>query len=115
MAWDILHTDEFEEWLLAQHSTVQAKIDAHIGLLAEHGPHLRHPYSSGIHGSSHSVMRELRVQVKSDPYRVLYAFDPDRAAVLLLGGNKGGDDRWYDINIPIADRLFDAHLKDLER
>lgn len=55
-------------------------------------------------------MRELRIQ----PYRVLYAFDPRRAAILLIGGNKTGNDRWYDEHVPIADRLFDDHLKSVE-
>ena len=59
-------------------------------------------------------MRELRTQHRGDPYRVLYAFDPRRSAILLIGGNKVGKDRWYNENIPIADRLYDAHLKLLE-
>jgi len=57
-------------------------------------------------------MRELRVQHKGVPYRVLYAFDPRRVALLLLGGTKVGDDRWYERFVPRADALFDAHLKD---
>jgi hypothetical protein len=59
-------------------------------------------------------MRELRIQHKGDPYRVLYAFDPRRSAILLIGGNKAGNDRWYVENIPIADDLYDDHLKLLE-
>ena len=59
-------------------------------------------------------MRELRVQIKGDPYRILYAFDPNREAILLLGGDKGGDDRWYDENIPIADALYGEHMKELK-
>jgi hypothetical protein len=56
-------------------------------------------------------MRELRVQHKGRPYRVLYAFDPRRVAILLLGGNKTGDDRWYEAYVPRADRLYDEHLR----
>lgn len=59
-------------------------------------------------------MRELRIQHKGEPYRVLYAFDPRRSAILLIGGNKAGRDRWYDEYIPIADRLYDEHLIALE-
>jgi len=55
-------------------------------------------------------MRELRVQHQGEPYRVLYAFDPRRTAILLIGGNKTGDDRWYDTFVPIADRLYDEHI-----
>jgi hypothetical protein len=58
-------------------------------------------------------MRELRVQIGGDPYRVFYAFDPRRAAILLVGGNKGGDDRFYERMVPIADRIFDEHIRAL--
>ena len=60
-------------------------------------------------------MRELRIQHKGLPYRVLYAFDPIRHALLLLGGNKTGKDDWYDKNVPIADKLYDEHLKLLKK
>ncbi len=60
------------------------------------------PYSSGVNGSRHSAMRELRVQHRGRPYRVLYIFDPRRVALLLLGGDKTGDDRWYEKNVPLA-------------
>jgi hypothetical protein len=49
-----------------------------------------------------------------EPFRILYAFDPRRAAILLVGGNKSGDDRWYEVFVPIADRLYDQHLAALE-
>ncbi len=58
-------------------------------------------------------MRELRIQHQGDPYRVLYAFDPRRSAILLIGGNKAGKDRWYDEYVPIADKLYDDHLQSL--
>jgi hypothetical protein len=58
---------------------------------------------------------ELRIQREGRPYRVLYAFDPRRAAILLLGGDKTGNDRWYEEQVPVADRLYDEHLRQLER
>lgn len=58
-------------------------------------------------------MRELRTQHGGRPFRVLYAFDPRRCAILLLGGEKTGDDRWYKKHVPIADNLYDEHLKTL--
>src|SRR6266536_3445086 len=64
----------------------------------------------GSCNSTHDHMRELRVQHQGEPYRVLYAFDPRRTAILLIGGNKTGDDRWYDTFVPIADRLYDEHI-----
>jgi hypothetical protein len=60
-------------------------------------------------------MRELRIQHQGRPLRVLYAFDPERTAILLLGGDKTGNKRWYKINVPIADRLYDKYLKELEQ
>ena len=75
-------------------------------LLEERGPNLGFPHSSGINGSKHSHMRELRTQHEGHPYRTLYAFDPRRSAILLIGGDKTGDDRWYDVNVPVADRRW---------
>jgi hypothetical protein len=58
-------------------------------------------------------MRELRPQHQGRPYRVLYIFDPRRVALLLLGGDKTGDDRWYETNVPLADQLDEKYLSDL--
>jgi hypothetical protein len=57
----------------------------------------------------------LRIQHAGKPYRVLYAFDPFRTGILLLGGNKTGNDRWYAVNVPRADALFGEHLAQLEQ
>jgi len=75
---------------------------------------LPYPYSSGVTTSRHRHMRELRIQVAGRPYRVLYAFDPRRTAILLLGGDKTGEERWYEVNVPRADALYDAHVRTLE-
>jgi len=76
---------------------------------------LGYPHSSGINGSRHSHMRELRVQSDGRPIRVFYAFDPRRMAILLIGGDKTGDDRFYATFIPIADSLYDAHVEELRK
>ena len=60
-------------------------------------------------------MRELRIQHEGHPYRVLYAFDPRRSAMLLIGGDKTGNNRWYEEYVPVADAIYDAHLRDLEK
>jgi hypothetical protein len=60
-------------------------------------------------------MRELRVQHRGRPYRVLYAFDPRRVAILLIGGDKTGHDRWYEQFVPVADHLYDRHLETLKQ
>jgi hypothetical protein len=115
MSWDVEYTDEFEDWWnqlsFYEHEAIRAAVD----LLQSDGPNLGFPHSSGVHGSRHSHMRELRVQCRGNPYRVLYAFDPVRCAILLIGGNKAGKDRWYEQFVPIADRLYDEHLDELRK
>ncbi len=113
MQYDVEYTNEFEGWWEGLDEGEQSKVGAMVEALEELGPRLGFPRSSAIEGSRHSHMRELRIQYKGDPYRVLYAFDPRRAAILLLGGMKGGDDRWYERHVPIADALYDTHLDEL--
>lgn len=86
-----------------------------VELLVEHGPALPFPYSSRIETSRHHHMRELRIQHAGRPYRVLYAFDPRRAAILLLGGDKSGNAQWYEEHVPRADTLYDEYLNELRR
>lgn len=59
-------------------------------------------------------MRELRIQHEGRPYRVLYAFDPRRTAILLIGGDKTGNNRWYEESVPLADAIYDRHLRELD-
>ncbi len=115
MSCSIEYTDEFGEWWDGLNEDEQVDVDAVVGLLEEKGAALPFPYSSGVNGSKHRHMRELRIQHAGDPYRVLYAFDPVRNAILLIGGNKTGNKRWYDENVPKADRLYDIHLKELKK
>ncbi len=58
-------------------------------------------------------MKELRTQCKGHPLRTFFALDPRRSAILLIGGDKTGDDRFYDRMIPLADRLYDEYLQEL--
>jgi hypothetical protein len=90
-------------------------VNTKVILLQRFGPALRRPHSDVIASSRHSHMKELIIQHAGRPYRVLYAFDPSRSAILLLGGDKTGDDSWYDKFVPIADRLFDEHLTAIEK
>ncbi len=60
-------------------------------------------------------MRELRVQHQGRPYRILYTFDPLRIAILLIGGDKTGNDRWYEEYVSQADRLYETHLETLKK
>ena len=111
--WTVEYTDEFEAWWLELSVAAQDDIDRVVMLLEEHGPALGYPYSSDIRGAN-IALRELRVQSNGHPYRVLYAFDPVRSALLLMGGDKTGNDNWYRENVPVAERLFAQHLKELE-
>lgn len=113
MNWEVEYTDEFEEWWESLSESEQEDVSASVQLLEERGPNLGFPHSSGISGSKHSHMRELRAQHGGKPYRTLYAFDPRRNAILLIGGNKTGDNRWYETHIVIADRVYDEHLQQL--
>lgn len=115
MAWDVEGTDKFAGWFESLSAEEQVSVGRVVELLVEHGPSLPFPYSSGIATSRHRHMRELRIQHEGRPYRVLYAFDPRRAGILLLGGDKTGNDRWYDEHVPIADKLYDEYLQELER
>ena len=81
--WEVEATDAFEDWWRTLTEQEQDDVTATVELLAERGPKLPFPYSSGIEGSKYSHMRELRIQSHGDPIRVFYAFDPRRVAVLL--------------------------------
>ncbi len=113
--WEVEYTEQFEEWWNDLEAETQNGIDVLVGLLEEKGPALPFPFSSGIKGSRHGHMRELRVQHRGKPYRVLYAFDPRRTAILLIGGLKAGDHRWYDEYVPWADDLYDEHLRAIRK
>jgi len=115
MTWDVEYTDEFGGWWESLTAEEQESIAVSVRLLEDRGPSLGFPHSSAINGSRHGHMRELRTQHNGRPIRTLYAFDPRRSAILLIGGDKTGDNRWYEINVPLADRLYDEHLEQLEK
>ena len=115
MTWDVEFTDEFEQWWDELDEDEQESVAATVELLENRGPQLPYPHSSGVHQSKHGRMRELRIQHQGGPYRVLYAFDPRRTAILLIGGNKTGNDRWYEEYVPVADKLYDEHLQIIKR
>src|SRR5271165_4197507 len=101
MVYEIEFTDEFRDWFEdGLSASEQEDVTRVVEMLELSGPMLPFPYSSGITGSKFRHMRELRIQHEGRPYRVLYAFDPRRAALLLIGGDKTGDDRWYDRMVP---------------
>jgi len=114
MEWDVEFTDEFEDWWNSLDEAEQTSVDASVQLLIEYGPNLKRPHSDPVRGSKHSNMKELRTQHQGRPFRTFFAFDPNRSAILLIGGDKTGDNRFYNRMIPIADKLFDVYLAETE-
>ena len=112
--WEVEYTDEFGEWWDTLSEDEQDAVDYSVCLLESEGPLLKFPYSSNIRQSKHSSMRELRSQCKGQPLRTFYIFDPRRTAILLIGGNKTGDDRFYDEMVPVADKIYDNYLKEIQ-
>jgi hypothetical protein len=112
---EVEFTGLFETWWNSLSEDEQVEISAKVELLQERGPTLPRPHADVITSSRHANMKELRGKVEDHHLRVLYAFDPRRTAVLLLGGDKTGDPNWYEKSVPMADDLFDQHLRQLER
>lgn len=104
-----------ENWWESLDEDEQESVTSCVLLLEARGPMLGYPFSSGIQESKHSHRRELRVQHAGRPYRVLYAFDPRRVAILLIGGDKTGDDRWYEKHVTLADKIYEAHTEALKK
>ncbi|MBW6487138.1 MAG: type II toxin-antitoxin system RelE/ParE family toxin [Syntrophobacterales bacterium] len=114
--WKILQTKQFGEWFAGSDNVdedVRESIYALMEVLKSIGPNLGRPYVDSVKGSRHENMKELRVQSEGRPFRIFFAFDPFRQAVLLIGGNKTGDKRFYARMLPIADALYDHYLQDL--
>ena len=114
MAWEVEGTAEFEEWYAALEPDEQDAINESIERLEESGPALGRPHADTVRQSRYANMKELRTQYKGNPLRTFFAFDPRRTAILLIGGDKTGDDRFYDRMIPQADRLYAAYLEELK-
>lgn len=115
MKWEVEYTDEFGEWWETLSEDEQESIAVSIGLLEIMGPNLPRPHADTVKGSRFKNMKELRTQHAGKPYRTLYAFDPRRMAILLIGGDKTGNDDWYQTFISVADRLFAEHLEALKK
>jgi hypothetical protein len=115
VTWEVEYTDQFGQWWATLTDDQKDDVAHSVGILAELGPTLGFPHSSKVNGSRHAQMRELRTQSAGRPLRTLYAFDPTRTAILLIGGDKTRDDRWYEKFVSIADRLYDQHLDELRK
>lgn len=115
MTWTVLFHDAFDEEFSTLSDGLQDELLAHAKLLAEFGPNLGRPTVDTLKGSRHPNMKELRFSWKGQLWRVAFAFDPLRQAILLVAGNKSGADqrRFYKRLIRIADERYDEHLDEL--
>jgi hypothetical protein len=112
MPWEVEYTDQFEEWWNALTAEDQRRTEAAVEVLQERGPGLGRPWVDTLEGSRHPNMKELRP--RGGHLRILFAFDPRRAAILLFGGDKTGQwSSWYEQAIPQADELYEEHLREL--
>ena len=109
--WEIEGTDEFTAWYMALDALDTVRVDAAVERLAEAGPALGRPHVDTHKTSRHPQMKELRPTAS---LRILFAFDPRRTAILLLGGDRRGQwSEWYQLMVPRADALYDEHLQTL--
>lgn len=114
MGWEVEYTDEFEAWWEGLTVAEQAAIDLAVETLSNEGPTLGRPWVDTIKASRHPNMKELRP--RGGFLRILFAFDPRRTAIILVGGNKSRRwTIWYEQMVPIADKLYDDHLAELRR
>jgi len=115
MSWTVLFHDAFDAEFQELDEAVQDELLAHAKLLGEFGPNLGRPTVDGLKGSKHANMKELRFDGGGGVWRIAFAFDPKRQAILLVGGDKGGADqrRFYKRLIAVADKRFDGHLAEL--
>lgn len=105
--WAVLTVERFDEWFLSLDELEQVSVLALVKLLEVKGPNLGRPHADTLEGTKRvKNLKELRIQHQGKPYRVFFAFDPERQAVLLCGGDK----RFYETMIPIAEQEFLNHL-----
>ena len=117
MTWTVLFHDEFEAEFEALVEDLQDELLAHAKLLATFGPNLGRPTVDTLKGSRHSNMKELRFSWSGQVWRVAFAFDPQRQAIVLVGGDKCGADqrKFYKRLLTVADARYDDHLRTLSQ
>jgi hypothetical protein len=111
VTWEVEGTDEFAEWYGGLSAAEQAQVDHAVGVLEQVGPTLGRPTVDRVYDSAHPNMKELRA---GETLRVLFAFDPRRIAILLIGGDKANDKSFYERFIAEADALYTSHLASLK-
>ncbi len=116
MAFDVVSTEAFDIWFDSLSVPMQEAILYSVDLLQHRGSALGRPHVDTLKGSQYPNMKELRVRHAGHHLRILFAFDPERNAVLLVGGDKTSvGNRIYERLIRSADALYELHLEDLRR
>ena len=117
MAWTVEFHVKFAAEYVAFSEKIQDEIAAQAELLHAMGPSLRRPHADTLKGSKHANMKELRFEADGGVWRVAYAFDPERKAILLVAGSKSGtsQSRFYKMLIHAADARFDSHLRAISK
>jgi hypothetical protein len=116
MAWEVRFDDAFEAKFDQLPEAVQDELLARVKVLEQFGPQLGRPHVDTLKDSKHANMKELRFNCEDGAWRVAFAFDPKRQALLLVAGDKAGANqrKFYEKLIQTADERFDAHLKKLK-
>lgn len=117
MAWTVIFSDKYEEWFGTLAKKDQAAIATDLGVLEIMGPTLGRPHVDHVNDSQYANMKELRTKISGHVYRSFFAFDPDRKAVVLTGGDKKGKDqkKFYKRLIAEADTIFTSYLQKQKR
>ena len=117
MPWPVILSDEYEEWLLSLSHAAQKAIAVDLNVLSIMGPQLGRPHVDHVKGSRFPNMEEMRTTSFGHAYRSLFAFDPERHAVILAGGEKTGKagKRLYSRLIQMADAIYERYLQDKEK
>ncbi|MCR5563431.1 MAG: type II toxin-antitoxin system RelE/ParE family toxin [Desulfovibrio sp.] len=110
MAWQVIHCDEFAAEFMEFPEGLQDELLAHQAMLAELGPSLGRPTVDTLKGGNLPNLKELRFVWQREPYRFLFAFDPKRRAIILVGGSKAGDKNFYVRMVKIAERRYENFL-----
>jgi hypothetical protein len=111
MPWTLVYLDHYTNWLEAQEEELQNEALAQLGVLKQIGPTLGRPRVDTLKDSNLPNLKELRFVHNGAPIRILFAFDPKQQGVVILGGDKTGDKRWYKTNIPVAEKLYAEHIE----
>ncbi|CAM4116806.1 type II toxin-antitoxin system RelE/ParE family toxin [Psychrobacter arenosus] len=114
LMFTVLFTEVFTEWYSELDQHEKDSVDAGLYLLMQQGYQLGRPYADTIKGSRLTNLKELRIQHVGKPYRAFFVFDPLRQAIMLCGGDKTSDKRFYNRMITLAENTYQQYLDDME-